>query len=105
MSPPYEIAGLPNTQSADSEPPYWSNVIDQTLAIRRVSQGSIPVAFVLISNDGGDYNYWLDTTAWDQDSDCRVVELGPGPHGIPVADSFIDFVEKVKAGVRYPENP
>src|SRR6266581_3241924 len=56
---PHEFAGLAPDRASAEDPPRWSHVIDSTVSIRRVARGLIPVAYVLISDDGGDYKFYL----------------------------------------------
>lgn len=95
---PFEVAGLGPGRSTDAEPPLWSHVIDVTNQIRRVSRGLIPVEYVAISSDGGDYRFYLDTNHWDSRNECPVVVLGPGLDGVVIAGSFLEFLEQAAAG-------
>src|SRR5262249_6630333 len=95
LNAPYEIAGLSPHRATGPETPQWSHVIDATVSIRRVARGHIPDAYVLISDDGGDYKFYLDTSRVDERGESPVLALGPGVDGREVAASFLEFVEKV----------
>jgi len=92
------MTGLAKEDVSDGEPPMWWDVVASTLQIRRASRGFIPNQYVLISGDGGDYNFYLDTSRPDALGECPVVVLGPGADGIIVAKNFFDFVARSFAG-------
>lgn len=89
---PYEIAGLSHEACNDDEPPYWWDVVACNVQMRRNASGLISDQFVLISDDGGDYKFYLDTSRLDSQGECPVIVLGPGADGIVVADNFFDFL-------------
>lgn len=93
-----EIIGLGPGRSTDPEPPRWSHVVDVTTQRRRASRGHIPSAFIPISNDGGDYHFYIDTDKVDSCGECPVIVLGPGRDGNIVATNFVNFVELAVAG-------
>jgi hypothetical protein len=92
--PEVEIAGLFHSVD-DNEPPLWSNVVSNTLRIRRVLRGEFPIEYVFISDDGGDYKFYLDTSRRDANGECPVIALGPGADAVAVAENFFAFVERV----------
>lgn len=98
----YDIAGLPVTRYTDAEPPYWSNVLDDTLRCRRASRGLIPHSYIPVSADGGDFVFYFETASPSDDGECPVVVLGPGKDGIQVASSFVEFIEKALACNLFP---
>jgi cell wall assembly regulator SMI1 len=89
----FEIGGL-FTSSGDDEPPLWTDVVTAALRKRRISRGSIPNEYIPISDEGGDYTFYLDTTQRRSDGECPVVVLGPGADDVVVAESFFDFVTR-----------
>lgn len=94
----FEIAGLFDASGDDDEPPLWSSVVASTLQKRRASGGLIPNEYVAISDDGGDYTFYLDTSRIDAQGECPVVVLGPGADAVVVADGFFDFLSHSFAG-------
>lgn len=86
----FEIAGLFFGEKKD-EPPLWSDVVALTLQRRRVAR-FLPSGHVVISDDGGDYTYYLDTTKCKPGEECPVVALGPGVDGVIIGENFLDFV-------------
>jgi antitoxin YobK len=98
----YEIAGLPDTRSTDPDTPYWSNVIDVTLQMRRATRGNVPFSYIPISGDGADFTFYLDTSKIDCGGECRVVVLGPGMDDVQIASTFVEFIEKAQAGELFP---
>ena len=90
----FEIAGL-FERTDDSVPPQWSNVVLYTQQLRRAAKGMLPSGYVAISDDGGDYVYYIDTGHCRSDGEARVVALGPGVDGVTIAVSFADFALKV----------
>jgi hypothetical protein len=93
----FELAGVFEGGN-DDEPPLWSRVVTSTYQLRRGSRGSLPFGYVAVSDDGGDYVFFLDTSRLGPDGECPVVVLGPGCDGDIVAGSFIDFVIRMVAG-------
>ena len=87
------IAGLFQDEPND-QPPLWLNVLRYTGQLRRSSRGLIPRAYVALSDDGGDYKFYLDTSRVNDAGECPVVVLGPGADDLRVADDFVDFVVK-----------
>lgn len=89
---PFELAGLP--QSSDPEEgPLFTNAVHLTRAARRASHGGFPSAYVVVSSDGQDEIYCIDT-ATTKDGESPVVAVGPRRSG-EVASSFAEFVAKV----------
>lgn len=93
----FEIAGLFRDTSS-VEPPLWSDVVTKTVQMRRGSGGRIPAGYVAISDDGGDYTYYLDTGRIIAGTECPVIVLGPGADGLTVARDFLDFVARAANG-------
>jgi len=89
---PYEIAGLSHETPNDNEPPYWWDVVACNIQMRRVAGDLIPKEYVAISDDGGDYKFYLDTSRLDSQGECPVIVLGPGVDAVVVADTFFDFL-------------
>jgi hypothetical protein len=87
-----EIAGLPAIDQSDHEPPLCSNVVTTTLQIRRSSRGLILNSYVFVSDDGGDYKFFLDSGRPNSNGECPVVVLGPGADAVVIAEDFCDFV-------------
>jgi len=88
----FEIAGLFYAGNDDEGPPLWSDVVAATLQRRRQSDGLIPDSYVPVSDDGGDYTFYLDTTCSESQGECPVVVLGPGADGVIVAEDFFEFL-------------
>jgi len=86
----FELAGVFKVENQD-EPPLWSSVVTATKQLRRAS-GSIPTGYLAISDDGGDYKFFLATDRKNPGAECPVVVLGPGKDGVVVASDFLDFV-------------
>jgi len=87
----FRIAGLFEGDFED-EPPLWSNVVTLTSQLRHASRGRFPLSYVAISDDGGDYKFFLDTSQLEREEECPVIVVGPGAVEIPVAETFIDFL-------------
>jgi hypothetical protein len=88
----FEIAGLFDAKGNDDGPPLWSDVVASTTQRRRVSGGLIPNAYVAISDDGGDYTFYIDTSRPDPLGECPVIVLGNGADAVVVAGNFFDFL-------------
>jgi hypothetical protein len=93
----FEIAGLFIPKDDKDAPPLWSDVVVSTLQRRRVAR-LLPRGHVAISDDGGDYTFYLDTARNGLGEECPVVALGPGVDGVVVAEDFPDFVERCFEG-------
>lgn len=87
----FEIAGL-FTASSEAEPPLWTHVVTATCEDRTSSHGALASGYVHISDDGGDYTFYLDTSHPGSGGECPVVVLGPGADYVVVAEDFLDFV-------------
>lgn len=90
----FELAGLFGVGNDNDRPPQWSNVVTATKQLRRASRGLIPNEYIPISDDGGDYTFYLDTSHSDDQGECPVIVLGPGADAVIVADDFFDFVKR-----------
>lgn len=89
----FRIEGLFVAEN-DDEPPLWANAVESTLQLRQASRGTIPREYVVISDDGGDYTYYLDTSRPDAQGECPVVVLGPGADSVIVAHDFVEFISR-----------
>lgn len=88
----FEIAGV-FAAWRGNEPPMWSDVVAATRQKRRGSRGLIPADYVAISDDGGDYTFYLNTATRDSAAECPVVAVGPGIEDpAVVAADFAEFV-------------
>lgn len=98
----FEIYGLTPPVEGD-ETPYWCNVIDSHKQMVKSSSGNIPLGYIPISDDGGDYNFYLDGTNQNPETgEYRVVVLGPGIDGNIIANNFTEFVlKRSKNEIRY----
>src|SRR5262249_31585226 len=99
LRPPIEVAGLGSFRHTDPAQPLWLNVLDVTASMRRYAYtSSIPRQYIPFSDDGGDYQFYLDTGSIDACGESPVVVLGPGRDGVIVSRSFVEFVESVVSG-------
>ncbi|MBN1911153.1 MAG: SMI1/KNR4 family protein [Pirellulales bacterium] len=94
----FELAGLFDKDNTEDGPPLWSDVVTTTLQERRASESQIPDSYVPVSDDGGDYTFYLDTARVDSRGECPVVVLGPGADGVVVAEDFFDFIVRLFEG-------
>src|SRR5271167_1107066 len=78
----YEFLGLAE------EPGHWLDIVQ----MNRAPRPRVPRHFVMFIYAGGDCAFYLDTSQRDAMGECKVVVFGPGEEGIPVADSFLDFL-------------
>ena len=53
--------------------------------------------YIPISDDGGDYTFYLDTGKTDASGESPVIVLGPGRDGVMVSPTFVEFVERTWA--------
>lgn len=90
------IAGLPDTRNTGPEPPFWDHVVDTSKSLWPNRHGyGVDRHLVFLTDDGGDINYYLDTSAMDDQGECPVVALGPGYPGVVVGSTFLDFLAKL----------
>lgn len=89
----FEIYGLASTP--DDEPPMWSDVRS---VLRSGDTQSLPGRLIPISDDGGDYSFFLATNEEEPSGPSPVVAYGPGCDGREVAPSFFDFIRAVSTG-------
>jgi cell wall assembly regulator SMI1 len=90
----FELAGLFDAGKDDDGPPLWSDVVAATTQRRRISGGLIPNEYVPVSDDGGDYTFFLDMSRANAEGECPVVAIGPGADAVVVAEDFFDFVKR-----------
>lgn len=82
-----EIYGLPEA----IEPPEWVNAAEQTLKDRKLT--NIPDSYLAISDDGGDFRYYLDSSIFNKQGESPIVKIGPGIEVRKVvAESFLEFI-------------
>ncbi len=93
-----ELAGLCPGSCTDPEPPLWCHVVEITSRVRQASRGGIPIEYLWIGDDGGDYTFYLDTGNTDARGESPVIVLGPGRDGVILAPSFLEFVELAGSG-------
>lgn len=91
LCPGFEIAGLFSVHD-EGCPPLWMDVAIATRQMRRHSHGQIPADFVVISDDGGDFTFYLETANTNSSGECPVVVLGPGVDSVVVAQDFFDYI-------------
>lgn len=88
------IAGIP-PKLAEAQTPQWDDVVQTTKRLRKACRGNLPHSYVFVSDDGGDYKYYLDTEQTAGNGECPVIVLGPGRDGIVVASDFVEFVSRL----------
>ena len=64
---------------------------------RKYNRG-LPRHYVLFTDDGGDYTFYLDTSKMNEKGESPVVIFGPGEDGTTVATTFLEFLRKISAG-------
>lgn len=97
LCPGFSIAGLFQSHN-DVEPPLWPDIVTSTLQMRRASHGMLPQGYIPISDDGGDYTFYLNTAQLGPENECPVVVLGPGADAVIVAEDFFAFVDRAFTG-------
>lgn len=90
---PYELAGIPR-ELKSGETPLYTNVVHLTSAARKASRGNFPAQYVMISNNGQDESYCIDTGVTNPRGESPVVAVGPRRVEV-VATSFEEFALKV----------
>jgi hypothetical protein len=87
------MAGIPTEASLipDTDESSLLDIVEQT----RLLCKRMPAGHVYLTSDGGDFSFFLDTAAMSSNRECPVLMYGPGAMGVQVADSFLDFAEKL----------
>lgn len=89
-----EVFGLVPSYG-DGEPPVWNDL--RPLLVRR--RDELPVDWVPISDDGGDFRFYL-SCAMGPDRG-RIFVNGPGADAVLVSSGFFDFLERATSlGIR-----
>jgi hypothetical protein len=84
----FDIFGIPGDQ-------LWGDVV----MMNQLDNRPRPEHLLKFTEDVGDYGFYLDTSRIDRTGECPVVVLGPGEEADVVADSFLDFLRKVREGL------
>lgn len=86
-----EIYGIvEKNASPDDEPPIW---IDLRGLLKKIDFEKMPHGLVPISDNGGDYTFYLKCALDGDDVAGSVVAYGPGIDGKPIARDFFEFLE------------
>jgi hypothetical protein len=87
LLPGFEIYGLVDMGTNDG-PPVWSDI---RLLLERAAFRKMPASLVPISDDGGDYKFYVQCGNPEVGS---ILVYGPGRDGVIVSDSFFDFIQR-----------
>ena len=95
----YELAGLPQLDRAWPErTPQWSDLVAVTVRARMRPASTLMPQFLCVAHDGAECAYLLNPAVVDRDGECPVVALEPGRNYEQVADSFVEFAERIAGG-------
>lgn len=85
----FEVYGL--VESGSDDPPLWSDVrmLLQNPAFKKMPGGLVP-----ISDDGGDYKFYLKCDHEGSSELGSILVYGPGRDGVVVSKSFFEFIER-----------
>jgi hypothetical protein len=86
----FEIYGLVDSRSSDA-PPMWSDLRD---VARSRSRSGMLEELLPISDNGGDYAFYLTTDKTKNVAAESVVVYGPGRDGAQISASFFEFIEQ-----------
>jgi hypothetical protein len=87
----FEIAGLPEEPANPDEPPFYLDVVRETVRYR---PHALPQDSIFISHDGVEHGYFLTCSSSDAGYEGHVIEWGPSHDGGKrVADDFLTFLE------------
>jgi hypothetical protein len=84
----YEIFGIPRDR-------LWGDVV----MMNQLASGQLPRQYLQFTRDLDGLPYYLDMSQVGSDGECPVVVCGPGNETEVVADSFLDFLRKVREGI------
>ena len=82
LLPGFEVYGLIESRISDG-PPVWTDLRN---VLRNLADNKIPLELIPISDDGGDYKFYMKSNA------DAVVIYGPGLDGDQVARGFFEFL-------------
>lgn len=87
-----EVYGLVNL--SENEPPMWSDIRN---VLRLHGLQGLPGRLIPISDDGGDYRFFLMN---DENTSLggSVIVYGPGCDGLEVTSNFYDFIRAARDG-------
>jgi len=88
----FELHGL-LPSAIEGEPPYWTDI---RALLGKQSLNGLPSSLVPISDDGGDFKFYLSCAAGPGLG--TVLVYGPGADGKPVSHGFFEFVERAARG-------
>jgi hypothetical protein len=88
----YQFLGLAADQG------HWLDIVE----MNRAPRPSVPRHFIMFVYAGGNCAFYLDTSQRDARGEYAVAVFGPGEEGVPVADSFLDFLHKARDGLVGP---
>jgi hypothetical protein len=104
----YEIYGVPTAQSLIPTPPpdlgldaSSESCILDIIDINKRVRKYYPSTDVFICSDGGDFSFFLDTAKMSSQAECPVIMYGPGSDGVQVADTFLEFLDKLAHRVSF----
>jgi len=92
MGTGFVIYGL--TDAKEGARPRWIDL--RSVAHYTLPEG-LPRKLIPISDNGGDYTYYLTTETRGKVAAASVVVYGPGLEGVQVASDFFDFIEKAES--------
>lgn len=84
----FDIFGLPSDR-------LWGDVV----MMNQLASRPRPAHLVKVADDTDGYGFYLDIAQMDDAGECPVVVLGAGQAGYVVAESFLEFLRKVRAGL------
>jgi hypothetical protein len=76
----------------------WGDVV----AVNHLAFPRLPRHLIRVAETLDEHSFHLDTSQRDEDGECQVLAYGPGASGRVVADSFLEFLRRVCAGLEGP---
>ena len=88
----FEVYGLIEAKhAAEDGPPIW---VDLRLQFGKPEFNGMPKGLIPISDNGGDYKFYLQCAPDAADATGSVIVYGPGVDGKKVASGFFEFLER-----------
>ncbi|MCI0463090.1 MAG: SMI1/KNR4 family protein [Gemmataceae bacterium] len=76
----------------------WGDVV----AVNHLAFPRLPRHLIRVAETLDEHSFHLDTSERDEDGECKVCAYGPGAVGRVVADTFLDLLRRVCAGLEGP---
>lgn len=95
-----DIFGI-QTDRSKSIPECDDSVVTDIITANSKIMGYFPKGHVLFSDDGGAFQFFLDTAVHFPHNECPVRMYGAGHEGLQVAGDFVQFLARLANGASF----